>query len=128
MRASIILALVGLVSNMTEAIQVTAAVNSDEYVQLYESKDCTDAEFTDVDGPFTVCRRRFCESRFAGAIIPAGASLVVKLKDPDTKEMLDNVTIEGDGTCVDVKEYVKVDGGYESCDDFKIAGGNVVWP
>ena len=108
MRASIILALVGLVSNMTEAIQVTAAVNSDDddYVQLWENGDCS-GKSNNVDNPFSICPRRFCMKPFVGATIPVGATLALKLKNPEDNDHLPNVGITGDGSCVNVHDYLQ---------------------
>ena len=127
MRASIILALVGLVSNMTEAIQVTAAVNSDDDddVQVWENGDCS-GNTDNVGGPFSHCRFRFCKKPFVGATIPAGATLELKLKDTETNDLLPIAQIIGDGSCVNVIDYLETNEGY-SAGSFEIYGGNVRW-
>ena len=84
MRASIILALASLMSNMTEAIKVNAADESDiDSVKLFATDDCT-GKAKEVDsGTFSVCRNRWCK-KADSVRIPVGKVLVVKYMEIDS--------------------------------------------
>ena len=92
MRASIILALVGLVSNVTEAVSVTGCGMGDP-VQLFDDEDCTSEDFTEVKGAFTICSRRWCklDEPYTRAIVPEQKKLIVKFMDVETESVLETV-------------------------------------
>ena len=128
MRASIILALAGLMSNMTEALKVTAAESDIGPVELYETDDCNGGDVQgEVDtvrkGPFCTANRPWCKT--ANSVeVPDGKILVVRYKDLNLVA-LETLDIVGDGTCVNVKDFVLSNGGFNDETEFKISGGNV---
>ena len=130
MRASIILALASLMSNMTEALTVTAAGSDIGPVKLFESDDCTgDAEEVK-KGPFCTANRRRCKK--ANSVkVPEGKTLVVRYKDL-IEDAIETLDIVGDGTCVNVEDFVLSNGGsdnegFDDEADFKINGGNIIF-
>ena len=67
MKASIILALVGLVSNITEAIELTAAVDHD--FRLFASTDCSGPDYIEVENAYWYSGPA-SEQYFAGVELP----------------------------------------------------------
>ena len=125
MRASAILALASLMSNMTEAVKVTAA-GSDGIgpAKLYETNNCSGDFEKKKRGAFCTADRPFCTP--ANSVeIPVGKTLVVKYKD-ETDELRTD-PIVGDGTCVNVEQYILENGGFDSVNDFNIYAGNVIY-
>ena len=78
MRASAILALASLMSNMTEAVKVTAAGSDDiGPAKLYATDDCSGDDYEEVNkGLFCTADRFWCKT--ANSVeIPVGKTLVV---------------------------------------------------
>ena len=122
MRASAILALASLMSNMTEAVKVTAAGSGIGPAKLYATPDCSGDFEEKKRGPFCTAGRPWCKQ--ADSVeIPVGKTLVVKYED-DSGELRTS-PIVGDGTCVNVEQYILDNGGFDSVNDFNIYGGNV---
>ena len=87
MRASIILALVGLVSNVTEAVSFTFSDEDRDPVKLWDDKDCTSENFIETKGAFTICPiRLLCklDKPFTRAIVPVDSIFIVKFMDAET--------------------------------------------
>ena len=121
MRASAILALASLMSNMTEAVKVTAAGSDDiGPVKFYATDDCS-GDFEEVNkGPFCTADRPWCTP--ANSVeIPVGKTLVVAYKE--YTDLHRSNPIVGDGTCVNLEDYILQNGGFgyegfDSVDDF----------
>ena len=127
MRNFIILALASLMSNMTEAIKVTAADSDSDNVKLYELVDCNDEGHMEEKkkGPFCTADRSWCK-KADSVIVPVGKALVVRYKDLNIVALLTH-EITGDGTCVNVEDTVLSAGGYSDASEFRITGGNIIF-
>merc|ERR1711877_21389 len=80
MRASAILALASLMSNMTEAVKVTAAGSGIGPAKLYATPDCSGDFEEKKRGSFCTASRPWCKP--ANSVeIPVGKTLVVKYED-----------------------------------------------
>ena len=84
MRASAILALASLMSNMTEAVKVTAAGSDDiGPVKFYATDDCS-GDFEEVNkGPFCTADRWPWCIKAISVEIPVGKTLTVSYKEWD---------------------------------------------
>ena len=122
MRASIILALASLMSNMTEALKVTDAGDLYGPVELFETDDCFGISDEVMTGPFCLADRPWCKSA-SSVYVPTGKTLVVKYSDQNDDPL--TLDIVGDDACVNLSDFVLSNGGFASEADFKISAGNV---
>ena len=123
MRASIILALASLMSNMTEALKVTDAGDLYGAVELFETDDCNGVSEEVWKGPFCTADQPFCKVA-TSVFVPVGKTLVVRYEDLN-EDAIETLDIVGDSTCVIVADFVLSNGGFDDEADFKITGGLV---
>ena len=76
-------------------------------------------------GPFCTARKPFCK-KAKSVLVPVGKTLVVRYEDLNN-DAIETLDIVGDGVCVNVKDFVLANGGFDDLSDFKINGGNVIY-
>ena len=113
MRASIILALASLMSNMTEALKVTYDVFGDIFgpVELFETLNCFGISDEIERGPFCFADRRWCRNAANSAYVPTGKTLVVRYSDQNDDPL--SLDIVGDDACVNLSDFVLSNGGFD---------------